>query len=167
MNASYTHTDARDARRTDWATTRCALQKRGAGASRGSRPAIGLRSLLFGPLLSLGCAAAGLPTQSRFPSIRDQVDAFACATTVLRREGFVANGSAPDALSAVMLQRREPSPDRPDEWWRVEVSVTEDDDGRTMVAAVAGAARRPDGPYEAPPGDLQHVLGLMSARCTW
>jgi hypothetical protein len=123
--------------------------------------------LLLGPLFALGCANAGLPTQSRFPSVRDRADAFACATRVLSREGFVASDSSPELLTAVMLRRLPRSLDRPDEWWRVEISVTEDDDGRTVVVSSAGAARRPDGPYAAPPGDLQHVLGLVSARCMW
>lgn len=123
--------------------------------------------LLLGSLLSLGCASAGLPTQSRFPSIRDRADAYACATAVLHREGFVASESSPDRLTAVMMRRRQQTLDRPNEWWRVEISVREDEQGRTVVAAVAGAARRPDGPYSAPPGDLQHVLGIISARCMW
>ena len=125
------------------------------------------RLALLVPVLSWGCAGEGAPTRSQFPSIREPSDAYTCATGVLRREGFEASQPTGDPLSGVMLRYLPPTPHRQAEWWRVEITVTRDDDGRTAVSAVAGAAPRVDGPYTAPPADLQHILGMTSARCMW
>jgi hypothetical protein len=99
--------------------------------------------------------------------MREPAAALACAKAGLEREGFVETEPASEAQTAVMLRRPVPTSYGPGEWWRVEISVATDDDGRTVVASLAGASRQAAGPYAGPPSELQHVVGTLASRCTY
>jgi hypothetical protein len=69
---------------------------------------------------------------------------------------------------AVALRRNESGTEvGAPEWWRVEVSTSRDDVGRTIVQSVAGVSRSADGPFREPTVPLQGIVGRISASCTW
>jgi len=124
--------------------------------------------LLLGAL-AVGCALPGPPRSFHFDSNRPPPDAFDCALTVLARNGFELPETPPD--SGAVLALRPPSASAPldeREWWRVEVAVRPGE--RDVPAVLEGSSAvspRPDGPWQTPGPSLEHVLGEVSARCTW
>jgi hypothetical protein len=117
--------------------------------------------------LVLACATTGAPAQYRFTGMRQPAAALACAIATLDQEGFELLESSPDQGTAVLAHPPRPTLDRPREWWRVEITVTTDADGVTVVTSLAGATPRADGPLGAPPAELQHIVGMLASRCTW
>lgn len=93
--------------------------------------------------------------------------ALACAADALRRAGFQPAEASADERSVVMLREPRPSAAGPDEWWRVELTVSRTANGPTVLSSVAGAARRIEGPYRGPPPELQHLVGTLASRCVW
>jgi hypothetical protein len=53
------------------------------------------------------------------------------------------------------------------EWWRVELSISQNDDGTTIVHSLAGMSTRAEGPFEEPSLELQGLIGRLTMTCTW
>jgi hypothetical protein len=124
--------------------------------------------LLSAAGLSWGCASAGPPQERRFASNRNVADAFACSTRRLEAERFALVDADSTAATAVAFRHSPATPDvGRDTWWRIELSVARDPEGRTLVAALLGTADARDGPYTAPDVALLRVVGDLSAACTW
>jgi len=117
--------------------------------------------------LVFGCAGAGAPQQYRFTGMRSPTSALSCAIAALDREGFELVESSPEQGTAVLTHPPRATLEERREWWRVELTVTTDADGATVVTSLAGAAPRRDAPMRAPPAELQHVVGTLASRCTW
>jgi hypothetical protein len=132
--------------------------------------------------LIAACATPGPPEMYRFPSNHTPDEAMRCVSNRLRLEGFdllpradstsavaadstatptAANGSA-IALRSVATEEVGGR-----EWWRLELSVSLDVEGGTVVHSVAGSADREEGPYQAPSIGLQGLWGKLTASCTW
>ena len=122
--------------------------------------------LLFAPLLLVACATPSPPVLSRFLSNRSAEEASACVRERLLAEGFQLSQPS-DTVPAVAVLRSEPGPEVRDRWWRVELSVTQGADERTIVETVAGIAPRQEGPYAAANTSLMGVIGRLAASCTW
>ena len=124
--------------------------------------------MLCGTLLACACAAPGPPRSFHFESNRPPVDARGCALAVLDRNGFEVPELLPD--SGVVLALRAPSPSAAldeREWWRVELAVGPGGRIPSVLEGSSGVSRSREGPWQAPGPLLEHVLGEVSARCTW
>ena len=162
-------------------------QPRGAGGA-GKDPssgahvenlAIGRQSWTLAVVLSLcGCATPGPPGAFQLESNRPLQDAFDCALTVLERNGFLVEQPPPDSAEAsaspstarTALALRPPSSAAPlgeREWWRIELSVASGGRIPSVLTGVTGVSRRREGPYQKAGPLIEHVLGEVSARCTW
>jgi hypothetical protein len=120
---------------------------------------------LLGVALLESCSPVGPPQPFRFASNRDSTEAVRCASDRLRIEGFEL---ADSPTGPVALRRGESTTEiGATEWWRVELTVTRDDEGRTIVQSLAGVGRSPEGPFTEPPVQLQGIVGKISASCTW
>ena len=120
----------------------------------------------FAPLLLLGCVTPSSPVPSRFLSNRPAEEARACVQGRLQAEGFELTQTS-DTVPAVALLQSEPGPEVRDRWWRIELSVAQDQGGRTIVETTAGVASREQGPYTAATASLMGVIGKLAASCTW
>jgi hypothetical protein len=125
---------------------------------------LSLRALGAAAVLG-SCAPVGPPQVFRFASNRDSTAAARCASDRLRIEGFEVadSGGAPLAMRRAESASEVGAP----EWWRVQVSITRDDEGRTIVESLAGVGDRPEGPFREPNVQLQGIVGKISASCTW
>lgn len=134
---------------------------RGAGFRRAAAGALAASALA-------SCASPGPPQTLRFASNREPAEAFACATRRLRLEGFEIVESSAEAGSALALRRAAHGPEpATDEWWRVELSVALDPEGRTLVEAVTGIAPAREGPYTEPTPTARSTVARVTASCTW
>jgi hypothetical protein len=114
------------------------------------------------------CASAGSAPQTfRFLSNLDAEAALRCAHNRLRIEGFEVTESADGAPPVALRRSASESEVGTTEWWRVEVTISSDDTGRTVVQSVASVGRRAEGPFTEPPVVLQGIVGKISASCTW
>lgn len=117
-----------------------------------------------------GCRPPGPPEVYRFGTNHDAPTAVACAARRLRVDGFeVAPVPADSTTSApgLVAHRRTESRTGASEWWRIELSIVTDAEGRTLVETRAGASLRRDGAYVEPSTELQAAVGKVSAACTW
>lgn len=112
------------------------------------------------------CAASG-PRIFRFASDLPRAEGRACALDVLRRHGFHVAGPLAGDSAVVALRAPVRTAEGPGEWWRVELSLGSDPDGRTVVTSSVGASAREEGPFTAPPEPLQQVGSEVTARCMW
>jgi hypothetical protein len=137
--------------------------------SRAARACRWPRAIALFAWTLVSCAPAGPPRTFRFATNHDAAAALRCATQRLRVEGFeVVETNEEGAVSAVALRRVESATQvGAREWWRVEVSTSRNEDGRTVVETLAGVAPRSEGPYAEPGPRLQGVVGKISASCTW
>ncbi|MDP2955506.1 MAG: hypothetical protein Q8N53_03725 [Longimicrobiales bacterium] len=124
------------------------------------------RAVLVALLGLAGCATPG-PRTFQVATNLEPAAGRACAWDVLRRHGFEAARDTLDDGALVAMRRPVRTVYGPGEWWRVEVSVTTAEDGRTLVTSVAGASARETGPFTARPDGLLGVGGEISARCMW
>ena len=126
-------------------------------------PAVFVAAMLWS-----SCAPAGPPRTYRFTSNRDSAAALRCAADRLRIDDFLLEEDSTRAGPVVALRRMESTDEvGMPEWWRVQVNITRDIDGRTVVESLAGVAPTPQGPYREPDVDLQSIIGRISASCTW
>jgi hypothetical protein len=72
-----------------------------------------------------------------------------------------------DSLTAVGLRMSEDDQVEDPEWWRVELSISRNDGGDTVVHSVAGVAKRAQGPFREPSLALQALIGRLTVSCTW
>lgn len=125
----------------------------------------------LGLLLVSGLAACALPEPPEtfaFPTNHDPAAAMSCATRRLRVEGFEVAAPADSVAPTVALRRVEAGSGVGERvWWRLELSTTRDEEGRTVVQSVAGTAPELGGPWVEPSTALQGVIGRVSAACTW
>jgi hypothetical protein len=122
--------------------------------------------LLLIVFAAAGCATSG-PRMFKFASDLRPADGRACALNVLRHHGF--HIAEPLAADSAVVAMRAPvrTAEGPGAWWRVEVSVGSDPNGRTIVTSLVSASAREEGPFTAPPEPLQQVGGEVTARCMW
>jgi hypothetical protein len=143
------------------------------------------------------CASPGPPEPYWFPSNLSPADAMGCVSSTLRLEGFAVTPhadrvpvAAPDTTLAVAPDSASPSTPNGGspapaadslvalrsvtteevgarEWWRLDLSVSLDVEGGTVVHSVAGVADREEGPWQAPSMGLQSLWGKLTATCTW
>jgi hypothetical protein len=72
-----------------------------------------------------------------------------------------------DQLSAVGLRLSDTDQVQKPEWWRVELSISQNDDGTTLVHSLAGMSTRAQGPFEEPSLQLQGLISRLTMTCTW
>jgi hypothetical protein len=72
-----------------------------------------------------------------------------------------------EQLSSMGLRRTDSDTVEKREWWRVELSISQSEDGTTLVHSLAGVSTRPEGPFEEPSMPLQALIGKLTLSCTW
>ena len=86
---------------------------------------------------------------------------------VLRRHGFGFSAASAGDSTVTAVRAPVRTSQGPGEWWRVEVSLGTDEDGRTLVTSVVGASDQEAGPFTAPPERLVLIGSEITARCMW
>ena len=125
------------------------------------------RSILVLLVLAAADCAASEPRVFRFASNLPPAEGRACALNVLRHRGFhIAEPLAADS-AVVALRAPVRTASGPGAWWRVELSLGLDPQGRTVVTSLVSASAHEGGPFTAPPEPLQQVGSEVTARCMW
>ena len=115
--------------------------------------------------LLASCSPVGPPQIFRFASNHDSAAAVRCASERLRIEGFLLSDSP---TGPVGFRRAESNTEvGATEWWRVAVTITRDQENRTVVESLAGIGPTEEGPFTEPSVELQAIVGKISASCTW
>ncbi len=86
-----------------------------------------------------------------------------------------ANAPRPDTVrtgviltdTATLVRRPGETSDAPARWWRAEVWVDQDSQGRAVVTSLLSSARSQAGPYGPPPEELEDVGSEITSRCMW